>query len=61
MIVMLAVGAMRIPVMAALTGVIAFEKVLVRGSVWFTRAVAVGFVALGILVGLFPSLISLIS
>lgn len=58
MLVMLAVGAMSIPVMAALAGVIAFEKILVRGSVWFSRIVAIGFVILGILVGLFPTILS---
>ena len=54
MMVMFAVGAMSIPIMAALAGVIALEKVIVRGSVWFNRTVAIGFVLLGILVGLFP-------
>lgn len=58
MLVMLAVGAMGIPIMAALTGMIALEKVVVRGSVWFTRIVAIGFIALGVLVGLFPVLLS---
>jgi predicted metal-binding membrane protein len=58
MLVMLAVGAMGIPIMAALTGVIALEKVVVRGSVWFTRIVAIGFIALGVLVGLFPVLLT---
>jgi predicted metal-binding membrane protein len=60
MVVMLAVGAMSIPVMAALAGVIALEKVIVRGSLWFNRIVALGFIALGILVGFFPSLLALI-
>ena len=55
MLVMLAVGAMSIPVMAALAAVIALEKVIVRGSVWFNRFVAIGFVLLGIFVGLFPT------
>ncbi|MHB1867845.1 MAG: DUF2182 domain-containing protein, partial [Nitrososphaerales archaeon] len=58
MLVMLAVGAMSIPVMTALAGVIALEKVIVKGSVWFSRIVAIGFVLLGILVGLFPTILS---
>ena len=58
MLVMLAVGAMGIPIMAALTGVIALEKVVVRGSVWFTRIVAIGFIVLGLLIGLFPVLLT---
>ncbi len=57
MLVMLAVGAMSIPVMAALAGVIALEKVILRGSVWFNRAVAFGFIVLGVLVGYFPSIL----
>jgi predicted metal-binding membrane protein len=58
MLVMLAVGAMSIPVMIALAGVIALEKVIVRGAVWFNRSVAIGFIVLGILVGVFPILLS---
>ena len=58
MIVMLAVGAMSIPVMAALTGLIALEKVIVRGSVWFNRVVAIAFIGLGIVVGFFPVILS---
>ena len=54
MLVMLAVGAMSIPVMLALTGVIALEKVIVRGSTWFNRGVGVGLALLGVLVALFP-------
>jgi predicted metal-binding membrane protein len=60
MIVMLAVGAMSIPVMAALAGVIALEKVIVRGSVWLNRGVALGFILLGIIVGFYPSILMLI-
>jgi len=58
MLVMLAVGAMSIPIMAALACVIALEKVIVRGSVWFSRAVAIAFIALGILVAFFPAILS---
>jgi predicted metal-binding membrane protein len=60
MLVMLAVGAMSIPVMAALAGVIALEKVIMRGSVWLNRGVAFGFILLGIIVGFFPSVLMLI-
>jgi predicted metal-binding membrane protein len=60
MLVMLAVGAMSIPVMAALAGVIALEKVIVRGSVWLNAGIALGFIALGIIVGFFPSVLMLI-
>jgi len=60
MLVMLVVGAMSLPVMAILAGVIALEKVIVRGSVWFGRIVGLGFVAAGILVLLFPSLLMLV-
>ena len=60
MLVMLAVGAMSIPVMAALAGLIAVEKVVVRGAVWFNRLVAVGFIALGVAVLMFPSILAFI-
>ena len=60
MLVMLAVGAMSIPVMAALAGLIAVEKVIVRGAVWFNRLVAVGFIALGVAVLMFPSILAFI-
>jgi predicted metal-binding membrane protein len=57
MLVMLAVGAMSLPVMAALAGLIAVEKVIVRGSAWFNRSVGFGLVGLGIIVALFPNLL----
>ncbi|MDA4112901.1 MAG: DUF2182 domain-containing protein [Thaumarchaeota archaeon] len=60
MLVMLAVGAMSIPVMAALAGVIALEKVIVRGSVWLNRGIALGFILLGIIVGFYPSILMLL-
>ena len=60
MLVMLAVGAMSIPVMIVLAGVIALEKVIVRGSVWFNRSVAIAFIGLGILVAFFPIILSAI-
>lgn len=57
MLVMLAVGAMSIPIMAALTGVIALEKVVVKGSVWFNRIVGFALVSFGILVAFVPNLL----
>jgi predicted metal-binding membrane protein len=60
MLVMLAVGAMSIPVMAALAGVIALEKVIMRGSVWLNRGVGLGFVLLGVAVGFFPNVLTLV-
>jgi predicted metal-binding membrane protein len=59
MLVMLAVGAMSLPFMAALAAIIAFEKVIVRGAIWFERAIAVGFIAAGGLVFLFPVLVGM--
>jgi predicted metal-binding membrane protein len=61
MLVMLAVAAMSIPFMAALAGVIAIEKVLVRGATWFTRAVAGAFVLLGIASFVFPSILGILA
>jgi predicted metal-binding membrane protein len=60
MLVMLVVGAMSLPVMAILAGVIALEKVIVRGSVWFGRIVGLGFILAGVLVVLFPNLLALV-
>ena len=60
MLVMLAVGAMSIPVMAILSGIIALEKVVARGSVWFNRVVAIGFIAFGILLWFSPGLLTMI-
>jgi len=59
MAVMLVVGAMSIPVMAVLAGVIALEKVIVKGSKWFGAIVGVGFLVAGVLVLLFPGLLML--
>ncbi|HME18551.1 MAG TPA: DUF2182 domain-containing protein [Nitrososphaerales archaeon] len=61
MLVMLAVAAMSIPFMAVLAGVIALEKVLVRGAAWFTRAVAGSFLLLGVAALLFPGIIGFLS
>ena len=58
MLVMLAVGAMSIPIMAALAGVIALEKVVVKGSVWFNRAVGLALVSFGILVAFVPNVLA---
>jgi predicted metal-binding membrane protein len=60
MLVMLAVGAMSIPVMAALAGLIALEKVIVRGSAWFSRTVGFGLVSLGILVAFLPNILVIV-
>lgn len=60
MLVMLAVGAMSIPVMAALAGVIALEKVILKGAVWFNRLVGLSFFALGIGVLAFPGILIMI-
>jgi predicted metal-binding membrane protein len=59
MLVMLAVGAMSLPFMAALAAIIAFEKVIVRGALWFDRAIAIGFIVAGGLVLLFPTLVGM--
>jgi predicted metal-binding membrane protein len=48
MLVMLGVAAMSLPAMAVLAAVITLEKVIVRGAQWFTWAVTVGFVLLGV-------------
>lgn len=57
MLVMLAVGAMSLLFMAALAAVIAFEKVIVRGALWFDRTVAVGLIGAGFVVLVFPALV----
>ena len=56
MLVMLVVGVMSIPAMVALAGVIALEKVIVRGNAWFTRGVAVAFAIAGLVALVFPDL-----
>jgi len=58
MLVMLAVGAMSIPIMATLAGIIALEKVVVKGSVWFNRIVGLALVSFGILVAFIPSVLA---
>jgi predicted metal-binding membrane protein len=55
MLVMLGVGAMSIPVMAVLTGIIALEKVLARAALWFNRLVAFGFISIGLIMVVFPA------
>jgi predicted metal-binding membrane protein len=57
MMVMLAVAAMSLPFMAILAGVIALEKVVVRGAVWFTRLIGAGFVVLGVMAFFFPNIL----
>jgi predicted metal-binding membrane protein len=58
MLVMLAVGAMSIHIMAALAGVIALEKIVVKGSVWFNRIVGFALMSCGILVAFVPSVLA---
>jgi predicted metal-binding membrane protein len=60
MLVMLVVAAMSIPTMAILAGVIAIEKVLVRGARWYTRAVAGAFLLLG-MVSFVPSILGFLA
>ena len=57
MLVMLAVAAMSLPFMAILAGIIALEKVVIRGAAWFTRFIGVGFVLIGVGVFFFPSIL----
>ena len=61
MLVMVAVAAMSLPSMAILAAVIALEKVIVRGAVWYTRAVAIGFIVSGALVVFVTSISALLS
>lgn len=58
MLVMLVVGLMSIPVMLALAGVVALEKVVVRDKLWFTRAVAAGFGVAGLVALALPAALS---
>jgi len=60
MLVMLAVAAMSIPVMAVLAGVIAIEKVIVRGAAWFNGLVAGSLIGLGVLTIVFPGVLAMI-
>jgi predicted metal-binding membrane protein len=60
MLVMLAVGAMSLPSMVILSAVIVLEKVIVKGSAWFTRAVAGGFALLGIFAIFSPTILNLV-
>lgn len=60
MLVMLIVGAMSIPVMAILAGVIALEKVVAKGSEWFGRVVGFGFLVGGIIAIMFPNILILV-
>lgn len=60
MLMMLAVGAMSIPVMAVLAGVIAVEKVIVRGAVLFKSLIGGSFMALGVTALIFPHILTFI-
>jgi predicted metal-binding membrane protein len=61
MLVMAAVAVMSLPFMLVLAAVIVLEKVIIRGAVWFTRAVAAGFIILGVVSFFFPSVLGLLS
>src|SRR5271169_4066540 len=61
MLVMFAVALMSIPFMAILSVVIALEKVVMRGAVWFTRGIAAALVLLGLLSLVFPGILGLLS
>ncbi len=61
MLVMFAVALMSLPFMAALSLVIALEKVVLRGAPWFTGAIAAGLVVLGVASLAFPGVLSLLS
>ena len=56
MFVMLGVAAMSIPSMAILAVVVTLEKVVVKGAIWFTRLVAMGFVIAGLIFLLMPGI-----
>lgn len=58
MLVMLAVGAMSIPVMAVFAGLVALEKVVVKGSSWFNTGVALALVFLGVFVAVTPGILT---
>jgi len=61
MVVMFVVTAMSLPFMAVLAGVIALEKVVARGAVWYTRAVGAGLAALGVASLFAPQIVALLS
>jgi len=51
---------MSMPAMAVLAGLIALEKVIVRGSIWFNRIVGLGLIILWAVVVIFPSALSFV-
>jgi len=61
MLVMFAVALMSLPFMAILSVVIALEKVVMHGAVWFTRGIAAGLVLLGLASLVFPGVLGLLS
>ncbi len=61
MLVMAAVAVMSLPFMLVLAAVIALEKVIIRGAVWFTRAVAAGLIILGVVSFFVPGVLGLLS
>ncbi|MDV3292873.1 MAG: DUF2182 domain-containing protein [Nitrososphaerales archaeon] len=60
MLVMMAVVAMSIPFMAVMAGIIAFEKVAVRGAIWFSRVVAGALIAIGFAVIYWPEILAVL-
>ncbi len=60
MLVMLAVAAMSLPIMIILAGLIAVEKVIAKGAVWFNRGVAGILMILGVLVFFVPSVLMVV-
>ncbi len=61
MVVMLVVAVMSLPFMAVLAGVIALEKVIARGAVWYTRAVGAALAALGVASLFAPQIVAFLS
>jgi predicted metal-binding membrane protein len=61
MLVMAVVAVMSLPFMLILAAVIALEKVIIRGAAWFTRAIAAGFIVLGVASLFVPGVLGLLS
>ena len=54
-----AVGLMSLPIVAILSGLIAMEKIFVRGFAWFNRSYGMGFITLAALIILLPNSIAM--
>jgi predicted metal-binding membrane protein len=61
MLVMFAVALMSLPFMVILSVVIALEKVVMHGAVWFTRGIAAALVIVGLASLAFPGILNLLS